>query len=77
MKQDDEPAVWVTVIKLLTGAVVIIGGVGLALWWAAQGPVNSLALEQAKAAAQISSPSKSSSGNSWGIANDSPIRNNR
>ena len=77
MKQDDEPKVWVTVIKLVIGAVVLIGGVGLALWWAAQRPVYSPALEQAKEDARAASPNKSTSDNSWGIANDSPIRNNR
>jgi cytoskeletal protein RodZ len=77
MKQDDEPKVWVTVIKLLIGAVVLIGGVGLALWFAAQGPVHSPALEQAKEEARATAPSKSSSGSSWGIATDSPIRNKR
>ena len=76
MKQDDEPAVWVTVIKLVIGAVVLIGGVGLVLWFAAQGPVHSPALEQAKEAARATAP-KSTPSNSWGIANDSPIRNNR
>ncbi len=30
---DDEPKVWVTVLKLIAGLVVIIGGVGLALWY--------------------------------------------
>jgi len=76
MKQDDEPPVWITVIKLLIGAAVLIGGVGLVLWWAAQGPVNSPALEQAKEAARATSP-KSGSDKSWGIVTDSPIRSNR
>jgi hypothetical protein len=76
MKQDEEPAVWVTVIKLVIGAVVLIGGVGLALWWAAQRPEYSPALEQAKEEARASSP-RSGSDKSWGIATDSPIRSNR
>jgi hypothetical protein len=76
MKQNDEPAVWVTVIKLLIGAVALIGGVGLALWWAEKRPEYSPALEQAKEEARASSP-KSGSDKSWGIATDSPIRNNR
>jgi cytoskeletal protein RodZ len=75
MKQVEEPKLWVTVIKLVLGAVVLIGGVGLALWFAAQGPVHSPALEEAQK--QTGSTSKSSSGASWGIAGDSPIRQKR
>ena len=30
----DEPKVWVTAIKLVIGLVVIVGGVGLVLWYA-------------------------------------------
>lgn len=76
MDEDEEPKVWVTLIKLVAGAVVIIAGVGLALWWAAQRPVYSPALEQAKEAARATNP-KSTSTDSWGIVNDSPIRNKR
>ena len=32
--KDDEPKVWVTIIKLVVGLTVMIGGVGLALWYA-------------------------------------------
>ena len=71
MKDDEEPKVWITFIKLVAGAAVLIGGVGLALWWASERPVYSPALEQAKEAAQ------SVSTDSWGIVNDSPVRNNR
>ena len=45
MEQDEEPKVWVTFIKLVAGAVVLIGGVT---------PTDS-----------------------WGIVNDSPVRNKR
>jgi hypothetical protein len=77
MKQqdnDDEPKVWVTAVKLLIGALLIIGGVGFALWMAAQGPVNSPALEQAKQEVRAKSPKSSSTDGSWGISKDSPVR---
>lgn len=32
--KNDEPKVWVTVVKLVVGLAVMIGGVGLALWYA-------------------------------------------
>lgn len=58
----DEPKVWVTVVKLIVGAVVIIGGVGAALWYAKDldtgGP-------------------KSPGQDSWGISHDSPVRMKR
>lgn len=70
-----EPKVWVTTVKLLAGAILLIGGVGLALWWAAQGPVRSPALEQALEAVRAKSPKQSSGdGGSWGISKDSPVR---
>lgn len=75
MKQEKEPKLWVTVVKLLLGAATLIGGVGFALWFAAQGPVHSPALEAAQK--QTGTTSKSSSGVSWGIAGDSPIRPKR
>ncbi len=76
MKQtDDEPKVWVTVVKLVIGAALLIGGVGLALWIAAQGPARSPALEQAQEEVRSkSSRPSSSSDSSWGIAKDSPLR---
>ena len=36
MKKDDEPPLWQTVLKLVVGLAVIVGGVGLALWLALQ-----------------------------------------
>ena len=36
MKKNKEPKLWVTVLKLLAGAAVLIGGVGAVLWWASQ-----------------------------------------
>ena len=75
MKNDDEPNVWVSALKIIFGLTVMIGGIGLALWYADQLPVSSPALEDAiqqvreKTAGSPSSPSKS-----WGISKDSPIR---
>jgi hypothetical protein len=72
---DKEPNVWVTALKLVAGAAVIIGGVGFALWLAAQGPVHSPALEQAKEEVRAKSPNSSSGdSSSWGISKDSPVR---
>ncbi len=64
-KQDDDPKLWVTVLKLALGLVVIIGSVGLALYWALQkeqldGPVAPISPER-----------------SWGVVNDNPIRPRR
>ena len=73
MKPAKEPNTWVTVIKLLTIATVLIGGVGLALWWASKGSGGSPALEQAIEAARASGY-KPASSNSWGIVGDSPVR---
>lgn len=78
MKDDEEPKVWITFIKLVAGAAALIGGVGLALWWASERPVYSPALEQAKEEAKATSPkSVSNPSDSWGIVNDSPVRNRR
>ena len=59
---DDEPKVWVTVLKLILGLVVIVGGVGMALWYAKDmdngGPPPPPA-------------------DSWGISKDSPINMRR
>ncbi|MES2952157.1 MAG: hypothetical protein V4858_26825 [Pseudomonadota bacterium] len=77
MKQDndnEEPKVWVTVVKLVIGAMLLIGGVGLALWIASQGTMRSPALEQAQQEVRAKSSKPASEGTSWGIAKDSPLR---
>ena len=66
MDKDDEPNVWVTVLKLVVGAVVIIGGLGLVLWWAAE--------HQMKNAPD---PNVNSAKDSWGIVHDSPVNRKR
>ncbi len=72
---DDEPKLWLTVLKLLLIATVLIGGVWLALWYASLRPVYSPALEEAqKEVSEKSQNTQSSPGKSWGIAKDSPLR---
>jgi hypothetical protein len=60
---DDEPPVWVTALKLVVIAVVLIGGTGLALWY----------VDQMQARDQPSLGSGNSS-TGWGIAGDNPLR---
>jgi hypothetical protein len=73
---DNNPLkVWVNALKVIGAIAVMVGLVGLALWWADQRPVSSPALEQAVEAARQSNPSsKVTPDSSWGIAKDSPIR---
>lgn len=66
MKNDDEPNVWITALKLLVGAIVLIGGTGLALWW----------VDSEQERAQLTDTSKPQTSD-WGISSDSPIRNKR
>lgn len=63
MKKDDEPKLWVTVLKLVVGAIILIGGVGGALWLAGK--------------ADSSSTGTTQNNTGWGISTDSPIRSNR
>jgi uncharacterized membrane protein len=65
MKQEKETPVWLTIIKLIVLATVLIGGVGGALWLA--GLSQNTTTPQA-----VSAPSQS-----WGIAGDSPVRSKR
>lgn len=76
MKRHDrrEANVWVTALKLLLGALVIIGGVGLALWMAAQQPAYSPAQDQAQQEVRKKSPKPPTDSSSWGISKDSPVR---
>jgi hypothetical protein len=64
---NDEPPMWMTVAKLVVLATVLIGGVGLALWYAGEHQDNSIAPSTA--------PSNGTA--SWGIAGDTPIKRNR
>ena len=60
-KDDDEPKLWVTVVKLVLIAATFIGGTGYLLYYF-EGTTT---------------PTAPSSGMDWGIANDSPIRSQR
>jgi hypothetical protein len=61
MKPKEEPKLWVTVLKLVIGLIVIIGGVGLSLWLALKDEERNIG-------------PKVTPEQSWGIVNDSPIR---
>ena len=60
-QKDEEPPLWLTVLKLVLVATVLIGGVGLALWWVDQ--------KQRQNTSPADKPP-----DPWGIVNDSPIR---
>jgi hypothetical protein len=64
---DDEPPLWVTVLKLLAIAVVLIGGTGLALWY----------VDKMQIQAQPPGLSTGNSGPDWGIVGDSPLKSRR
>jgi hypothetical protein len=75
MDENGETKTWLIALKLILIATVLIGAVGLALWFASQLPGSSPALEEAIKEVREKSPStSSSSGKSWGLAKDSPIR---
>jgi len=68
--KDDEPPLWVTVLKLLAIAVVLIGGTGLALWYVDQ--------MQARDLPALGSSAGTGNGSTgWGIVGDSPLRSKR
>jgi hypothetical protein len=80
MKQEQETKTWVTAIKLVALAALLIGGVGGILLLASLGPVVSPALEQAKQEASETAKSTNTTlpkNSGWGIAGDSPIRPKR
>ncbi len=64
MKKNDEPKLWVTLLKLVAIAALLIGGVGGALWLASK-------------AEQRDAASGGSTVKDWGIASDSPVRSKR
>jgi hypothetical protein len=63
MKDDKEPKLWVTVLKLVVGGVIFAALVGLGLYYTAK--YNTY------------DPGSSKSDGSWGITKDSPIPSNR
>jgi hypothetical protein len=75
MVKDDKPKVWLSALKIVAGAALLIGTIGFALWYANQLPVSSPALEQAIEEVRQKNPdAPSNSSNSWGISKDSPVR---
>ncbi|NVO07380.1 MAG: hypothetical protein HXX19_16325 [Rhodoferax sp.] len=63
-EDNDEPKLWVTVLKLLAIAVALIGGTGLALWYVDKMQVHD------QPPGLSTGPVKPD----WGIAGDSPLR---
>lgn len=59
---NEEPKIWVTALKLIIGLVVIVGGIGLALW---------LAKDMDNGGPKLPAT------DSWGISHDSPVRMKR
>jgi hypothetical protein len=68
--RDDEPKLWVTVLKLAIGFVIIVGATGLALWYVDKGQENTLPPLGSGAGSGVGSTG-------WGIVGDSPLRPNR
>ena len=66
LKKDKETPLWLTLLKLVVLAAVLLGGTGYALWYVAQ---------HQKLADPAVAPVTPS--NSWGIVIDSPIKPKR
>lgn len=63
---NDETPVWLTVLKLVAIAVVLIVGTGWALWYVDQ-----------MQSRDLPSPGSGKAGVYWGIVTDSPLRPRR
>jgi len=63
MEKEKQPKLWVTVLKLVIGAIIFIALIGLGLYYTAK--FNTYA------------PPDSAPSQDWGITTDSPIRSNR
>jgi hypothetical protein len=68
--QDEDPKLWVTVLKLVLGLVVLVGGTGLALWYG-----DEIQMRDQPALGSGSGSGAGSTG--WGIVGDSPLRPHR
>jgi hypothetical protein len=63
MEKEKEPKLWVTVLKLVLGAIIFAAVVAVGLYYTAE--FNTYA------------PPETSPAPDWGISTDSPIRNKR
>ena len=63
MKNNREPKLWVTVLKLVIGGLIFVAFVGLGLYYTAK--FNTY------------DPGNGNSDGSWGISKDSPLPGNR
>jgi hypothetical protein len=68
--KDEEPKLWITVLKLVIGLVVIIGGTGMVLSYLDKVQVNDMPGLGTGAGSGLGSTG-------WGIVGDSPLRPNR
>ena len=74
--EDEAPAAWVSILKIIIAMAVLVGAVWFALWYAGRTPRDSPAMEQAIEYVRqetAKTPSKGDSGG-WGIFHDSPLR---
>jgi hypothetical protein len=69
-KTDEEPKLWVTVLKLVLGLVILVGGTGFALWY-----VDKMQVLEQPALGTSAGTGLGSTG--WGIVGDSPLRPKR
>jgi hypothetical protein len=60
--KDEEPPLWLTALKLILVLAVMIGGVGLALWYAQRMETDA---------------GNGPTSDQWGISHDSPLRMKR
>jgi hypothetical protein len=63
MEKEKEPKLWVTVLKLVIGALIFIGVVAVGLYYTAEFDTYA--------------PPGKPAAPDWGITTDSPIRSNR
>jgi hypothetical protein len=67
---DEEPKLWVTVLKLVIGLVILVGGTGLVLHYA-----DNMQVQEQPGPGSGAGTGLGSTG--WGIVGDSPLRPKR
>ena len=67
---DEESKLWVTVLKLVIGLVILVGGTGFALWY-----VDKMQVQEQPGLGSGAGTGLGSTG--WGIVGDSPLRPKR